>query len=226
MSPEDRGEFPDLHHPPVVADDPKARNPYQQEIVAPRRRPAADPRGVLALLLCLLLVGVLVAVRPDLDEPRTVHRTAVGQWGQTEDFELRVDRVRLTHQLTRDRRSDDGPWQQAKPGEVFVVVEVSKHNRLKSRYGKAIIKLAPEREYEADTDVAPNGSTDPGFVATGAYLFRIAEADLSSATLEFSEGADLFTGPLQEVIEVDLHLDGGTAIEPSIGVEKGEVKLR
>lgn len=226
MSRGDRDEPFGQPQPPRGTDRPEASNPYQQEIVAPRRRPAADPRGVLALLLCVLLVGVLVAVRPDLDEPRTVHRSTVGQWGQTEDFELRVDRVRLTHRLIRKWRSDDGPWQQAKPGEVFVVVEVSKHNRLKSRYGDATIRLAPEREYEADTAVAPNGSTDPGFVATGAYLFRIAEADRRSATLEFGEGQDLFTGPLQEVIEVDLHLADITTIEPSIDLEKGEVRLR
>lgn len=221
MNPEDRAGGERAPEPSAAP-----QNPYQQAVAAPRRRPRADPRGVLALLLCVLLVAVAVAVRPDLAEPRTVHRTAIGQWGATEDFELRVARVRLTHQLTRDRRSDDGPWQQAKPGEVFVVVEVSKHNRLKSRYGKATLKLAPKREYEADTEVAPNGSTDPGFVATGAYLFRIAEADRSSATFVFSEGADLFTGPLQESIEVDLHLGDITAIEPTIALEKGEVMLR
>lgn len=180
---------------------------------------------MLALLVCMLLVGVLVAARPDLGEPRAVHRTEIGQWGSTEDFELRVDQVRLAHQLTRDR-DDDEPWQQARPGEVFVVVEVSKHNRVKSRYGEAVLTLVPSREYEADTAVAPNGSVDPGFVATGAYVFRIEEASRDSAKFQFSQGADLFTGPLQEVIEVDLKLARVDRIEPMIEVAKGEVTVR
>lgn len=170
-------------------------------------------RGGGALLLCLAVVALLVAIRPDpVEDARRAWVTVpIGVAASTRNAEVEVVQVQLTRSLLRydqpigtDQTFVLVTWR----GSVADTPDGFRRVTLRTRDGSA---YDPRPEF---ISAAP-GTTQPGFTSRGTSVFEVATDRVSGARFVVDGGGGEFD-VYDRAVRVDLGLTADTPVENQV----------
>ncbi len=180
------------------------------ETVPPAASTRQRSRGVGALLVCLAIVAVLVAIRPDPaeDARRAWVTVPIGMAASTRNAEIEVSRVQLTRSLLRYDRPIG-------TDETFVLVTWSGAARTtRDLFGRVTLRTRDGSTYDPRPEFisAAPGSTQPGFTSRGTSVFEVATDRLGGAHFVVDGGGGEFD-VYDRAVRVDLGLTEHTPVE-------------
>lgn len=173
-----------------------------------RPRPPVTGRAFLALAICVLVVGLLGILTPNLDEEvqTDYHDVAVGEQGQAQDFDATATSVRVGRSVLAteyDRTAD------ASPGAVFVVVAIAADVREDTTVFNGIELITKDDHHYAPRSELISFNlqvTQPGFTGRGTVVFEVPEERLAGARLVIGPDKGSFEF-YDTAIRVDLALN-------------------
>lgn len=185
----------------------------------PQGRPVGRGRGYLALVLCIVIVGLIGLLTPDLEEEVRAEYddVTVGQRGHAQFFDATVTDVRLgrTVRLTEYERIVE-----ANPDAVFVVAGIKAEVRDDTTVFNGIeLVTEDDHHYDPRGELASLGMqvTQPGFTGLGTVVFEVPKDRLAGSRVVIGPDKGSFAY-YDAAIRVDLELDEdariGTAVVP------------
>lgn len=175
-------------------------------------------RGVLALAVCVVAVGLIGLAVPGTQEHPRHRDAALGAWADNAHYSARVVDVTLARTVEHPPDSYRKPVE-APPGAVAVVI------RLEHRTHREVVRVASlsslvggdgRRSRAASSSAIPE--TGPGFIGAGELIFIVAEDSVAGARLVLPSQSRLFTGLVVDTIRVDLALDATTPVADRVEV--------
>lgn len=174
---------------------------------APSLRAVFDRRGVLALLCCLVLVGLTgLALPGDLDLRRRHLDIAIGESVSTSRYAaVRVSEVEVGTSVQAAERAYQDP---ITTDFRFVAVTASVAVQTRSAtMGNLFLETTDGHRYAPRREMISAGpvSTEPGFTCTFAVVFEVQPERLPGAVLLF-DGEPSSLDVYREAVRVDLAL--------------------
>lgn len=174
-------------------------------------------RGVVALAICLLLVGLIGLKVPDTAESFPQHHDArPGEWADNTRYAARVVGTDLARRVEPAPDSYDR-LVEAPPGAVAVVVEIE-HRVHEEAMSVTSLATLESRDGHSAKALASSRlpDTGPGFVGAGPLIFVVSADSVPGARLVLPSRRQLFTGLVVDTIRVDLELTDTTPIRESV----------
>lgn len=174
----------------------------------PQGKQVRHGRGLLPLAVCILVVGLIGLLTPDLDEevPTDFHDVVVGEQGRAQDFDATATSVRLGRSVVAteyDRTAD------ASRGAVFVVVAIAAEVRQDTTVFNGIELITKDDHHYAPRSELISftlQATQPGFTGRGTVVFEVPEDRLAGSRLVIGPDKGSFEF-YDTSIRVDLALD-------------------
>jgi len=166
-------------------------------------------RPLVPLALCLVVVALLVAIRPDpaTDFRRSYSDVEIEQIGSLRAFDVEVIEVARATEVPRD-----GEAFGSAQALIIVTVEASVRTT-RTFFGGIALITADDHEYEPRPEFSqaePN-ATEPGFSVLGRYVFEVPPSRLDGARLRVDPDGGEFD-VYDAAVRVDLGLDGDTPV--------------
>lgn len=173
--------------------------------------------GALALLVAFVVVGALVQLLPDEDDPRRPSRGEMGQWATVGD-----QRVRVIDVVASDRATGWASDEAVVPGATFLMVTLESEALATQQYVAGSVSLiSAGRTYSPNSDLAMFPDAEPGFISHGQLVFVVPDARAGRGTIEIGPDPGFYTGVQRPVVRI-----GFRAPEQVPVVEATEGKVR
>ena len=166
------------------------------------RRAASTRRswwqGALALLVAFVVVGALVQLLPNEDDPRRPSRSEVGQWATVGD-----QRVQVVDVVASDRAVGWTGDEYVVPGATFLMVTLeSEALETQHHVAGSVALRTGGRTYAPNSDLAMFPDAEPGFISHGQLVFVVPDARADRGTLEIGPNPGLYTGVQRPVVRI------------------------